>query len=380
MTIPYFLTASGVIMYIKGKSINYASDAPHYQELARALQAGASAEDLLYIMNKEESKLRDEILAMNDPALTYEDGKVKFHDEVLTGKLLDYIQEATQQGYPLYPLVNFLYNLWLQPNLEIRAQLFDVVSLGKCPLTEDGSILAYLPARADYTDVATGKLDFSCGQYVSVNTRTVGTDLEKSSMALYSFEGLNDEMVKHPNARAMVAAISPQDVVLLTSERENPSALFAATRMMVTAEYLEYRTNRTNVLAESSVIDYDHDEIFTIEGIDPLTREWLRISGANTLSVANSVMEEELAKPTYLSLRIVNNQGGRVYAETPNGNYKEPERCDEHFLHVEDAAGNVLRSEIRTMTDAIIIMDELCDDHPVLVLKDASGKVLQRME
>ena len=199
-------------------------------------------------------------------------------------------------------------------------------------------------------------------------------------MALYSFEGLNDEMVKHPNARAMVAAISPQDVVLLTSERENPSALFAATRMMVTAEYLEYRTNRTNVLAESSVIDYDHDEIFTIEGIDPLTREWLRISGANTLSVANSVMEEELAKPTYLSLRIVNNQGGRVYAETPNGNYKEPERCDEHFLHVEDAAGNVLRSEIRTMTDAIIIMDELCDDHPVLVLKDASGKVLQRME
>ena len=376
------VTLAGVYIMIEGRHITYTKNQPHYEELVSAIKAGKSDQELMGIINKEENRLHDEIARMGDDNLEVINGQIYFQGEPLEGALKESFHEAILHGYPLHPLQNYLYNIQRNPDEYVRKYLFDLLYEAKCPLTEDGNFLAYLPVRANYTDYRTGKLDHAIGQTVSTVRPLVDKNLRKATTIAASFNGIR-QMVGSNN-RVMVACIAPQDVVTLRERNIHPQdekELLSATRYEVTAEYVGYNDNHdADVLGQSAVITLEHDEVFTVEGFNPLAKDWVRVGGANSLPQATNVAEEELTRPTYISVRIYNNQGARPYTVMDNRNYKEAQLEDTQTLSIYNSTGDLLKSGYKSVADALGDMADFSDEHGAVLLKDAQGKVVQSLE
>lgn len=376
------VTTSGVFMMINGQHIICNKNQPHYEELVAAITAGKSDEELLFIIHKEENRLSQEISKLGDSNLAVEGNVIYFQGTPLEGSVVESFQEAVLHGYPLHPLQNYLYNVAKNPDENIRKALFDLLYEAKCPLTEDGNFLAYLPIRGNYTDLRTGKLDHAIGQTISTVRALVNKDLSKAVTIAASFNGLN--RLADSNNRVMVACIAPQDVVVIRDRNIHPqdeTVLLAACRYEITAEYVGYRPSQgSDVLGQSSVIALEHDEVFTVQGFNPLSKEWVRVGGANSLPLANNVAEEELSRPTYISVRIYNNQGDRPYTVIDNRNYKEASLNEEQSLAIYNKDGDMLMDGFSNVSSALGDMADLADVHGAVYLKDKQGNILQTLE
>jgi hypothetical protein len=64
--------------------------------------------------------------------------------------------EMIQQDFPVEPLVAFVDNMMENPSKRAVEELYTFLERCKCPITPDGSFLAYKKVRADYMDCHSG--------------------------------------------------------------------------------------------------------------------------------------------------------------------------------------------------------------------------------
>jgi hypothetical protein len=146
-------------------------------------------------------------------------GIVLFQGMEIHNTITDYIIRMANDGFDVQPVVKFLDNVLANPNPMVATRLFDWMSAGQMPITDDGCFVAYKRVRNDYKSFHDGKTDHKIGQVTSMpremcdsnQNNCCSTGLHFCSQGyLPSYNG--------GEGRVLVLKINPIDVVAIPDE------------------------------------------------------------------------------------------------------------------------------------------------------------------
>lgn len=133
--------------------------------------------------------------------------------------LSKYLTDALVRKVSVIPIINFIKNLFNNPNYNTRQQLFSFMQKNNMPIESDGCFLAYKVVRSDYKDKHTGTMDNSPGSKLSVPWDAVDTNPERTcSRGLHccSFEYCS--VFFSPGDRLVCVKVNPADVGAVPSD------------------------------------------------------------------------------------------------------------------------------------------------------------------
>ena len=134
----------------------YVADAthPNFNKIVEAAIAGnesvASMFDVADVIAKQFDTLSERV-SLGD------DRKVYFDNDVVDSALSDQIVRFLEQGEEFAPLVKFMENVYSNPNVHSREQLYNWLRDREFAITEDGNFLAYKGVTNDFESVHSGR-------------------------------------------------------------------------------------------------------------------------------------------------------------------------------------------------------------------------------
>lgn len=135
---------------------------------------------------------------------------------VLIAKVLDVIAE----GFPAEPWAEFVKNLYANPDIASREEIFLFMEGAELPLTEDGCIIAYKRVTEDYKDIHTGTFDNSIGQVVTVPRESV--DKDRRNLCSHGLHFCSKSyLASFSGARIVLVKVNPADIVAIPADHNN---------------------------------------------------------------------------------------------------------------------------------------------------------------
>lgn len=212
--VPYLLQGRNIILVIDSVPHTISKDTHmNYGKIVDALKA------------QDWDALRD-LVEPKKAIVDFAGGYVSINgDQVLWkgqpfhGALSTRMMEMYNEGFPIDPMVRFMENLMDNPSKRSVDQVYGFLEKNKLPITEDGHFLAYKRVKTDYTDIHTGKIDNSIGQYVTMDRNLVddnpdshcSTGLHFCSESYLGSFGSSDQPV-------MILKINPANVVSIPTD------------------------------------------------------------------------------------------------------------------------------------------------------------------
>ena len=190
------------------------------------------------------------IALKSDGKFTVKDGKVIFNGEEVHGYLVDQILTFLSTMPSQYQrLVKFAENLWTNPDVRIREELYKFLEHQGMPITEDGCFLAYKGVTQEYYSISSGQIKVlkgtvnagghifnGVGEEIVVERESVCSNGDigcASGLHAGSWEYANDFK---SGGRLMIVKINPRDVVSVPKD----------------SKYQKLRTCRYEVIAEEA--------------------------------------------------------------------------------------------------------------------------------
>jgi hypothetical protein len=139
-------------------------------------------------------------------------GQVFYKGNQVHGVICNKIMTFMKAGEDFGPLARFLSNLMKNPSEDSRNELYDFLTNGNMPITEDGCFLAYKGVNPNYNDCHTGKIDNSPGAKPSRMKRDdVDPDRRKACSNGYHVGSFN--YASGFGQRLMIVKVNPADAV-----------------------------------------------------------------------------------------------------------------------------------------------------------------------
>jgi hypothetical protein len=332
----FIQVGNGIHLILDGKMRVVSKGEPCYNELLAAVKAGASAETVQGILDKNLRRMTEAIASLAENKITDDvtisGGLVLYRGEPVHNTLADRMIQMLDEGFDLTAMARFLANLMENPSYRAVRDLYSFLEFGKMPITEDGHFLAYKAVRADYTDIHSGTIDNSIGAIVEMPRREVDEDPNRTcshGLHVCSFEYLPH--FAHANGHVMVCKVNPRDVVAIPTD-------YARTKMRVCRyevvdECKDYYTSREHVLGNTTVATDEEPFLVIIEGLEPETRRYARRSEA--FAAAESALELSSTEKvtvkngvTGVVLEVLENVDFAGYDNDPDEDYIEDEDAD----------------------------------------------------
>lgn len=186
---------------------------------------------------------------------------VTFNGEPVHGVLVDRILGLVRQGLKVEPWLAFMTNLYQNPSLTARRELYLWLETSMLPLTPDGSFLAFKKVKADYRDIFSGTLDYSPGSVVTMPRHLVDDNRERTcsdGLHFCSISYLPQFGYGH-GEKIVLVKINPADVVSIPSDYSNAKGRAWRIEVLedVTAEYADIAWPAVAASYSDQSPDYD---------------------------------------------------------------------------------------------------------------------------
>lgn len=116
-------------------------------------------------------------------------------------------------------LVKFLENVADNPNTGIANDIYEFISKGLLPITEDGHFLAFKRVRDDYFDLHSGTVNYAVGQKPSLDRAVCDADRNRtcsSGLHACSYDYLPH--FHNSSGKIMIVKINPRDVTAIPTD------------------------------------------------------------------------------------------------------------------------------------------------------------------
>lgn len=216
MNFPYQINDDTLTLYVEGEAHQVHRDNTHFQRVVDALNDDlTTAEDLLEILdqvNVINNELRGEAEIVNGVLVW---NGYQIHD-VLGERVIDIVR----LGLDVQPWLRFVENVYANPEVTSRDELYLFLEKHDLPITEDGHFLAFKKVRADYRDCYSGTFDNSIGQVCEMPRDKVDPNRHITCSRGLHFCS-RDYLKSFGGARIMILKINPADVVSIPSDYDN---------------------------------------------------------------------------------------------------------------------------------------------------------------
>ncbi len=203
---PHIISGNTITAFIGGELKTIDDSHPNYDAIRTGLRAGNDVDHLLDVAAAL-ALYEDDLVKVGWDGLTY-------NDQPLHDYLSSRIIEMARMKQPIDPWVKFLKRLQLNPNPEIREDLFEWMEKAKLPITPDGCFLAYKKVRDDYLSFHDGATRNDIGSTIFLPREQCDPDrFSYCSTGLHfcSFDYLS--FYAGDQGRVVILKINPADVV-----------------------------------------------------------------------------------------------------------------------------------------------------------------------
>lgn len=125
----------------------------------------------------------------------------------MASRMLDLMKE----GFDLTPWATFMDNLYKNPALYVRDELYQWMEKAEMPITSDGHFIAFKKVRANYTDCHTGLFDNSPGSVLEMEREACNPDRTDVCSTGFHFCSA-DYLSAFGGQRVVVVKVNPADV------------------------------------------------------------------------------------------------------------------------------------------------------------------------
>jgi hypothetical protein len=376
--VAYIQTTAGLNLVINRKPVSVSNRDKHYDEIIKALKAGASEAEVADILEKELNRITAATQLTDD--IVIKGGELYFQDEIINNTLSARILKMVDEGFVLTPMVNFLTNLMANPSNRVTEQLYAFLEKGKNAITEDGHFLAYKAVREDFKDIHSGTFDNSIGQTVAIARRKVDEDQNKTcsyGLHVCSFDYLPH--FSHANGHVMICKVNPADVVAIPADYNHTK--MRVCRYEVIGEFEDYYDKSApadDVLGSTTVLNgsgNDADFPFAVNVFYGASSAPKLIGYFRKIREASDQVDEELNDDTVFSATITNRVTGIEVHREENPDYDGDNFSNDDAPNEEYEVRSVKHDGSYVVTDSF---DDLGDAKMAAIDVDLEG--LQKVQ
>lgn len=174
--IPQIFSGDKLVMILNGKQYSIPTSHPKFEDVVTALRENKTEDEILSIVNTENTV--DEYLSKQstDRKVEVRDGKIYVDGEVLHNNIANRIDQFRRYNLPVNHLIRFVERLENNPSFRSREQLYNFLEHLDLVITEDGYFLAYKSVTNEYLDHHTRSIDNHPGQTVRMERRLISDD------------------------------------------------------------------------------------------------------------------------------------------------------------------------------------------------------------
>jgi len=221
--IPHIYNGNGTIsLMLDGKMRPIDTAHRFYEEIKAALkdQNWDVIPDLVNLVKKV-AKAIDTSTARG--RVVVKDGEVLYDGTPIHNTLTTKIVQMATEGYDIGYMAKFLENLMQNPSYRAVQELYDFLSAGAIPITENGTFLGYKKIKDDWKDIYTGKMDNSIGTVVRMPRNMVNEDSSVTcshGLHVCSYDYLS-QYGSSSGCRVVIVEVNPRDVVAIPKDYNN---------------------------------------------------------------------------------------------------------------------------------------------------------------
>lgn len=224
-----YIFSDNSLTFVYGKEVRTVSSTnPYFEKIVKAVQEGKFDKAV---------KLADIKIAFKSALgkkAEIKDGLVYYNGEPIHTYLANKIIEFADKEYDVKYLLNFMDNVMENPLKSAQEELYQFLEAGKMPITEDGCFLAYKNVNDDFTDVRTGKFDYTPGKYVEMEREKVCSHRNQTCAPGLHFCSA-EYLPSYVSGKTIIVKINPKDVVSIPEDYNNSKG--RACKMLSVQEY-----------------------------------------------------------------------------------------------------------------------------------------------
>jgi hypothetical protein len=220
---PYILTESTFTVFVDGTP--YATDRtnPAWEQIKVEINKDFADTERLVALVRPITVVEEAVEELQD--ISVRNGAVYYGEERVHDNLAKRILDILNQGINLDPWVRFAQNVYANPSIVARQELYDWLEVSTLPLTSDGHFLAYKIVRNDYKDLYKGQFDNSVGQVVKLPGGRADVDPDRNRTCSYGLHFCSKGYLPHygtrSGSRVMIVKVNPKNVVAIPSDYGN---------------------------------------------------------------------------------------------------------------------------------------------------------------
>lgn len=378
-----------------------------YDKVVEAIKLDKSDEELLTLINAEESKLTTAVKL--DSRFDLKQGKLFYNGMELPTFIGQKITEMMDQGFNIKPMVAFLNNLMNNPSKRVFENLYEFLEKGRLPLTEDGCFLVYRAVANDFYDIHSHTVLnkpaalMTADEIAEVVSQTWGkrneatiaiedgyTTISMPRMMVNEnpdqtcsdgFHVASYDYLKHfaaSNGYILVCKVNPANVVAIPAD-------YNATKMRVSKYQITdvYEGPSEDSLPSAAVRSSsplsNKDLTFLITGIYADGTE-SELNSFDSLVEAASALEDDYEdfQTPYVEVRLTNTKTDSVIDSReliPMDSDQFEGDGDLLTFSVVDSKGNVVDDDFESYQDALLAGMEASEDGLSVTIMDSNGYV-----
>ena len=218
---PYVLTDDTLVVFVGNETFTAPRDHGRFDEVLAAVIAEDQVEEFRKILEPA-TAIAAAVEAQNLGNVEVTSSSVLYNGAPVADVLVERILDIVNCDLPLEPWKKFVQNLYANPYLAAREELYLFMEGAKLPLTEDGCFLAYKNVRPDFKDWHSNSIDNSVGQVVQMPREQVDADRRNLCSTGLHFCSKNYLREFHLyDGVTVVVKVNPADVVSIPADHSN---------------------------------------------------------------------------------------------------------------------------------------------------------------
>lgn len=221
--IPNIITDTTITVVVDGQPYTTDRSNTNWERLVEALNSPNTDTDEVINLMSPEASIKE---ASEDYGeITIDNGTLYFNHRPVGNALAQRILDLHNHGFNLGPWVKFAQNVYNNPDVRARDELYLWLETSGLPITEDGHFLAYKIVSSEFKDLYTGRMDNSPGKIVSMPRENVDTNRDRTCSQGLHFCS-KDYLPyfgswRNGNDKVVLVKINPADVVSIPSDYDN---------------------------------------------------------------------------------------------------------------------------------------------------------------
>jgi hypothetical protein len=204
--LPFIMKANYISVTVGGKPYSFSPAHPSFPLIREALIA------------KDFRKVKgliadgDRIFNQTSGKITLDRGVVNYKGTPVNSDLTKKILDMIHGGHSVKNLMQFMDNLYQNPDEQTRDELFRFISNHHMPITDDGCFIAYKAVKSNYKDCHSGTISNRLGQIVTFPRKVADTN--RRNLCSYGLHFASLQYVRgFGGSKVMGIKINPRDVI-----------------------------------------------------------------------------------------------------------------------------------------------------------------------